>query len=313
MEKEALAGITGAINVARGLATGLPGLKQIYGVSNAIQMGEFGAQIGDFATGGKFNLTNKLTNLKGSVKSVSNSLISNLPAKHQTALRGVGKGLGKVVKLQNTADLLGLGATGIDVASNFFSGGKQRQYFKPMEPGERYDGALKNLNFSVRQDNLMKSKMAGLIRTADLHETAYILEKCINDYSDNFLLKTARDIELLQKNLFLPETLISGDLTNLNGFINYSIRPMTKSASNTLYIRTVAVSPKCKGMGFAKELIDTAIKRASINDWDFSDGVWMQICPDNFPMKKVASKSGFSHVSNWEYNNSIAEIWHRRI
>ena len=97
---------------------------------------------------------------------------------------------------------------------------------------------------------------------------------------------------LIDRTFFQNTFVMGDDLNQIKGFINGGMRPLTKSGSDDLYIRTVWVDPSQAGKGVAKELINQFSASMPHHKRE-----WMIINEDNYPMHKVASALGFKKNS----------------
>lgn len=142
------------------------------------------------------------------------------------------------------------------------------------------------------------------LREPSVFEKPWLIDIC-KQLADIFLISTKRDEELIKDRIYSQDTLISGSMDNLNGFINFGDRSFKNNGPKVKYIRVVYVNPDKRGSGIAAKLIDSVTH--------LHEPVWMQISHTNNPMKKTASKMGFSHFDTWKYDGHTSELWGRNI
>jgi len=263
--------------------------------------------------------------------------IKSLPKPIQSGLKTFDKAMDfgfNKVQLPIGMASLGLNLTGLggskeqDVAMEGLAEQKslQKIFTPPKQTGFlkelRKKGSEDNLpSPSINDDGYWNNKLDALIRRrhgledlnnlssvnlrdADIFEIPYLIDIC-NFLKDKFLITTPKDYKMLVDRMYGQNTLIDGDLRDLKGFINYGFREIRPGQPKIKYIRIVYTSPEHRGEGLSRKIIESILQP--------EEPVWMQVCHDNYPMLKMASKMGFTHFDTWNYNGNTSELWGRNI
>lgn len=127
-----------------------------------------------------------------------------------------------------------------------------------------------------------------LIKLANSFERLHFLPKIL--LSENFGIKSASDVKLLQKNM-LNDNVVVAKLRDKNAaVINYGDRDYR---GVTGYIRAVYTEPEFRGNHLAERLIKVACKH-------MGKPTWMQVKKGNASMESLISRIGFRPVEDFD-------------
>jgi GNAT superfamily N-acetyltransferase len=260
-----------------------------------------------------FGIGDHIEGIEDTLKSKFDDLSPGAQSKIKTFHKGAIGAFNKVQMPVQMADF-GLKATGLGGSKEVDAMQRQSSIIKginnSMQP-QKHVGALGDmfkegsLDFEKRLEDLYHRRhgnepIINLRPPSSVYEQPWLADIC-KELADIFLIGTKKDEEMLNDRIFTQNTLMSGELDDLHGFINFGNRSFGMGKPKIKYIRVVYVNPEYRGHGIANKFVSSVL--------DEGEPAWMQISHTNSPMIKMASRMGFKHFDTWHYDGHESQLW----